>query len=171
MKPPPSYNSEDASKFEDTHVFISPQVLSQATQPSAPPASYQPQYLNPTRLEPLQTIQIPPPGYLESSNTPPPPYHSIETQSLSVGELRDMRVIMATAYGPYPMSMPCPFCRHNIVTDVQNKSGVFAWLICGALALVGCWPCCCLPLCMTNCQDKLHFCPSCKNFLGCYKKL
>ncbi|CAD5220673.1 unnamed protein product [Bursaphelenchus xylophilus] len=175
MKQPPPYN--DGNKFDNTHVLITPQALPipASTAPSAPPVSYNSQCLNPATLESSHHPQCMPlpshlPGYLEVPNIPPPPYNAVESTPMTIGQLRDIQIVMATQYGPYPMSMACYYCHHHIVTRLQNRCGVLAWLICGAMALVGCWPCCILPLCITKCQDVLHFCPNCNNFLGSYKR-
>ncbi|CAK5078795.1 unnamed protein product [Meloidogyne enterolobii] len=48
--------------------------------------------------------------------------------------------------------MECFNCKQTIRTRVINRPGLLSWLICGALALFGCWPCCVLPFCMQSCQ-------------------
>jgi hypothetical protein len=36
-----------------------------------------------------------------------------------------------------PMQMQCPSCKAAIVTRINHKSGLLAWLICGGLCFFG----------------------------------
>ena len=47
------------------------------------------------------------------------------------------KVVYAIPLGPHPASMQCTNCQTSIVTRVESKAGLLAWLICGGLALIG----------------------------------
>jgi len=75
-------------------------------------------------------------------------------------------------FGAYPVTMCCPGCQAQIVTQTHNRAGLLAWLICGGLVLIGCWlGCCLLPFCISECQDIDHYCPNCKRMVGTYRRI
>ena len=68
--------------------------------------------------------------------------------------------------------MQCPACRHNIVTAVHYENGLFAWLICLLICLIGgICGCCLIPFCMHESQDAIHTCPLCHTYLGCNSRM
>lgn len=70
-------------------------------------------------------------------------------------------------FGRYSAVTQCPTCRHTGPTNVVFDPGCGTWLVCGALALVGCWMGCCLvPFCMDDCKDATHQCASCHRVVG-----
>ncbi|WP_395241642.1 LITAF-like zinc ribbon domain-containing protein [Salmonella sp. s51933] len=75
-------------------------------------------------------------------------------------------------FPPTPVNMTCPHCQATIVTSTAYEPGVLTWLLCGGIALVGCWlGCCLIPFCVTDVQDCRHTCPNCQNFLGAYRRI
>ncbi|XP_056609555.1 lipopolysaccharide-induced tumor necrosis factor-alpha factor homolog [Triplophysa dalaica] len=71
----------------------------------------------------------------------------------------------------HPGHTMCPHCKHQVITITDYYSGLMAWLACGCLALVGCWPCCIAPFWMDSCKDVEHRCPNCNKVLSFYKRL
>ncbi|KAJ1373296.1 hypothetical protein KIN20_035657 [Parelaphostrongylus tenuis] len=80
-------------------------------------------------------------------------------------------VVTTIAFNENPMSMVCPHCHHQIVSRISPKSGLLTWVLCGGLALFGCWCCCCIPFCVDSCQDTEHHCPNCGKLLGTYRRI
>ncbi|XP_056305188.1 lipopolysaccharide-induced tumor necrosis factor-alpha factor homolog [Danio aesculapii] len=70
-----------------------------------------------------------------------------------------------------PAQTMCPHCKLQVITITEHYSGLSAWVACGCLALIGCWPCCLMPFWMDSCKDVEHRCPNCNNILCYYKRL
>ncbi|KAJ8338104.1 hypothetical protein SKAU_G00370700 [Synaphobranchus kaupii] len=81
------------------------------------------------------------------------------------------QVILLPGLSELPSQTQCPHCHQLVLSRTEHKPGLLAWLICGSLALVGCWPCCLIPFCVDGCQDVDHRCPNCNNLLFVYKRL
>lgn len=71
-----------------------------------------------------------------------------------------------------PMNITCPQCRQNVVTRTSYETGTLTWLVCGGLALFGCWlGCCLIPFCVDGCKDVRHSCPNCNTSVGVYRRI
>jgi hypothetical protein len=57
--------------------------------------------------------------------------------------------------GDYPVQCSCPRCGKPIVTRVEKKSGLLAWLICACLFFFGFWPCYFIPFCVDGCKVRI----------------
>uniref|UniRef100_A0A673JL11 Lipopolysaccharide-induced tumor necrosis factor-alpha factor homolog n=1 Tax=Sinocyclocheilus rhinocerous TaxID=307959 RepID=A0A673JL11_9TELE len=79
--------------------------------------------------------------------------------------------VMLPSLRDLPAQTMCPHCKHQVITITDHYSGLMAWLACGCLALIGCWPCCLAPFWMDSCKDVEHRCPNCNNILSFYKRL
>ena len=76
-------------------------------------------------------------------------------------------MVMGSAYlPPGPCTLTCPNCHQTVTTRVVERDGLCVWASCAALALIGCWLCCCIPFCIPECKDVDHVCPSCGVLLG-----
>lgn len=95
----------------------------------------------------------------------------VPAQRAQNGSGGQIKVIYAVPLGPQEAQLECTNCHQPIRTKVVRRAGLLPWLVCGALALVGCWPCCLLPFCLQSCQDVEHFCPNCGTFLGKYSRI
>uniref|UniRef100_A0A8C1BPR5 Uncharacterized protein n=1 Tax=Cyprinus carpio TaxID=7962 RepID=A0A8C1BPR5_CYPCA len=79
--------------------------------------------------------------------------------------------VMLPSLRDLPAQTMCPHCKHQVITITDHYSGLMAWLACGCLALIGCWPCCLAPFWMDSCKDVEHRCPNCNNVLSFYRRL
>ena len=101
-----------------------------------------------------------PPAYdIEISGTPPPIRNEIRAPHQPYYGYQEDSV------GNVPRQFYCPNCNRFNWSKVSNKAGLFTWLLCTYLCLIGCWLCCCLPFCIKKCQDTVHSCVVCdENF-------
>ncbi|KAJ8251517.1 hypothetical protein GJAV_G00222200 [Gymnothorax javanicus] len=81
------------------------------------------------------------------------------------------QVVLVAGLAEVPSQTQCPHCHQLVVSRTSYQSGLLTWLICGGLAIVGCWPCCLIPFCVDACQDVVHHCPSCNKPLFVYRRL
>jgi hypothetical protein len=51
---------------------------------------------------------------------------------------------MGMMYGDMPVQCICPQCRQTIITRIEKKNGVLAWLLCGGITFFGGFCGCCL---------------------------
>ncbi|XP_026096064.1 lipopolysaccharide-induced tumor necrosis factor-alpha factor homolog isoform X2 [Carassius auratus] len=79
--------------------------------------------------------------------------------------------VMLPSLRDLPAQTMCPHCKHQVITITDHYSGLMAWMACGCLALIGCWPCCLAPFWMDSCKDVEHRCPNCNKILSFYKRL
>uniref|UniRef100_F1LED3 Lipopolysaccharide-induced tumor necrosis factor-alpha factor n=1 Tax=Ascaris suum TaxID=6253 RepID=F1LED3_ASCSU len=79
--------------------------------------------------------------------------------------------VSSLVFGAHAVNLCCPHCQAQILTQTVGRAGLLTWLICGGLALVGCWLCCPIPFCVASCQDVEHYCPKCRRLLGTYRRL
>ncbi|KAJ8398733.1 hypothetical protein AAFF_G00419300 [Aldrovandia affinis] len=70
-----------------------------------------------------------------------------------------------------PSQTQCPHCQQLVLSRTNHKPGLLTWLIVGSLFFVGCWPCCCIPFCVNDCQDVEHRCPNCNNLIYVYNRI
>ena len=67
----------------------------------------------------------------------------------------------------YPVSIQCPSCEKQVVTRVEYESGAGTWLISLVICIFGGFlGCCLIPFCISSCQDAVHHCPACSNYIG-----
>merc|ERR1711892_1153746 len=64
--------------------------------------------------------------------------------------------------------MTCSHCQQSITTRTTSEASSLAWIITGVLCLVGCVPCCIIPLFVDSIQQVTHACPSCSIALGIF---
>lgn len=71
------------------------------------------------------------------------------------------------SFGIFPAKVICPNCQFEIVTLIQSKAGLFAWLGCIILVLFGCvCGCCLIPFFIPWFKNVQHFCPNCHALIG-----
>jgi len=141
--------------------------------PNVPPLPHNPQqYGTKQGAYPQQPGSYPhQPGAYPQQPGPPP---LLTAQPTMQGSYVAQTIIVGPGmvFGAYPVTMCCPGCQAQIVTQTNNRAGLLAWLICGGLVLIGCWAGCCLiPFCIAECQDIDHYCPNCKRMVGTYRRI
>lgn len=73
--------------------------------------------------------------------------------------------------GPGSTHTICPQCHAEIDTTTKTEPGMIAYISGVVIALMGCWlGCCLIPCCIDECMDVHHSCPSCKSYLGRYRR-
>uniref|UniRef100_A0AC35FKF5 LITAF domain-containing protein n=1 Tax=Panagrolaimus sp. PS1159 TaxID=55785 RepID=A0AC35FKF5_9BILA len=135
---------------------------------SAPPPPYEFEATgnssssNPAELKYTPEFKAPP---------PPPPYETKPT--ITPSSTRQIVYVPSNqTFESEPVIMNCPYCQKLIETKIEHKVGLLSWLGCLGCVLLDCTAGCCLiPFCIDSCKDCEHYCPSCKSFLGKYKRL
>ncbi|KAK5602412.1 hypothetical protein CRENBAI_012503 [Crenichthys baileyi] len=135
-------------------------VAQQYPQPVAPQPVAQ-QYLQPVAPQPF-AHQYPQPAQQ-------PVMQFVGPQGHVVHSVNPVLVVQRTPTDA-PGQMHCPHCQNTVVTKTEYQIGMLTWIIFGALFIVGCWPCCLIPFCVTSCHDVQHSCPSCNNVLHTYRR-
>ncbi|KAG5675914.1 hypothetical protein PVAND_005773 [Polypedilum vanderplanki] len=69
--------------------------------------------------------------------------------------------------GPKPSKVKCFHCHSIVITKVERQSSMSTHVV-AAMLLPFC--CCCLPYICLSCQDSVHSCPSCKEYLTTYRR-
>jgi hypothetical protein len=95
-----------------------------------------------------KTVQQEPP--LRAATRPP-----------GVPELDTYRAADAVPVVGYPLLAHCPVCGHVGPPARSQEVGACAWLLSGALCLLGCWCCFCLPFCSDCSLDRVQRCSRC----------
>ncbi|XP_055547605.1 lipopolysaccharide-induced tumor necrosis factor-alpha factor homolog [Wyeomyia smithii] len=83
-------------------------------------------------------------------------------------ELPPMVFAEAPAVGPDSSELVCPSCRATIMTRVEHSS-TSKTHITALLLLIFCFPCSCVPYCLSSCKDAHHYFPVCSAFIGSHK--
>jgi len=78
-------------------------------------------------------------------------------------------VLNAVQLGRFPVRITCPRCSASVVTQVERRTGAYAWLLTGLTCLVF-WPLFFVPLCADCSQDAVHRCPACRKEIGVAKQ-
>lgn len=66
-----------------------------------------------------------------------------------------------------PVYVVCVNCGQHAYTRTEVESGLFTYLACFSIALCGAFcGCCLIPFCVSECKDKVHYCPNCELKLG-----
>ena len=147
---PPPYDDVKSSIYPDASSVPQPQQY----QPQTQNLGHPPQ--NPAAMHTPQPNQYP--G--QQQQHPHPPQQNV------------VYVADTLNFGPRPAQLSCPHCHQQIQTRVEYTSGLLAWLIAGGCVLFGCvLGCCLIPFCMDDCKDCEHYCPSCRAYLGQYKRI
>ncbi|XP_075972729.1 lipopolysaccharide-induced tumor necrosis factor-alpha factor homolog [Anticarsia gemmatalis] len=77
-------------------------------------------------------------------------------------------VIIGQPMGTKPSVTTCKTCKYEIVTRIEKKATTKTHVIAFLLCLFLCWPCVCLPYCMSSCNNIDHYCTKCNSYIGSY---
>ncbi|CAF1229344.1 unnamed protein product [Didymodactylos carnosus] len=109
-------------------------------------------------------------GYISEATTPMPPLYPLPSIQPIYGQV--LHMVPMVILGDMPVSCNCGNCHASIITRTERTAGILTWLICGGLALFGCWlGCCLIPFCIGELQDTQHFCPNCAALIGTHKRM
>lgn len=126
-------------------------------------------YINTNPPMPYPVAPPPPtigPGFVYQTSQP-----SMNYQTPPVGT-QMVITTQALLYGDVPIRCICPHCQHDILTRIEKRSGLAAWLACGGILLFGCWlGCCLIPFCVDGLKDTEHYCPHCAILLGTRRRM
>ncbi|XP_074513046.1 lipopolysaccharide-induced tumor necrosis factor-alpha factor homolog isoform X4 [Sebastes fasciatus] len=106
----------------------------------------------------------PPPAAYQGGGVPFVPVTAVPVTTVT-------HVIVAPTLRDVPGQIGCPHCQQTVITSTQHTAGLMTWLICGGLALLGCFCCCFIPFCVDSCQDVEHRCSNCHNVIYIYKRM
>jgi lipopolysaccharide-induced tumor necrosis factor-alpha factor len=60
----------------------------------------------------------------------------------------------------------CPNCHTVVWTRIETKNGVFTYMCCFIIAVLGgVLACCYIPFCCKPCKDTYHYCSNCSTLL------
>merc|ERR1712232_372982 len=71
-----------------------------------------------------------------------------------------------TIFPENPIRVQCTFCRKEVITRINYKSGGLTFILAGGLCLIGLWCCAWIPCVIDAGKDVEHYCPACNNLLG-----
>lgn len=131
-------------------------------QESAPPYPGPPGNYGPVMPQP--GMYPPPPTVGYQGGPPFVPATGVPTTTVT-------HMVVTPGLHEIPGQTVCPHCQQTVVTQIEHQSGLMTWLICGGLAIVGCFLCCCIPFCIDACKDVEHHCPNCHRVIYIYKRI
>ena len=123
---------------------------------------------------PLMQGQVPPPQYMPPGQPMTPLVQPAPLQPVTGVAVNQPIVVnqvvpgYLTKFKTSPVSMVCPYCNNQIITQVRTEFNCcnccFCWFFCLIWLIV--------QLASDkelNCTDATHYCPSCNRLLGQYK--
>ncbi|KAL7038522.1 hypothetical protein ACKWTF_009597 [Chironomus riparius] len=69
--------------------------------------------------------------------------------------------------GPKSVKITCVHCSTIIKTDIVSEPSMMTH---SASIMLIPFCCCCLPYCCKSCNDVLHYCPRCKEYIETYRR-
>ncbi|ORX43499.1 hypothetical protein BCR36DRAFT_415519 [Piromyces finnis] len=69
----------------------------------------------------------------------------------------------------HPTKMYCPNCKKTVNTSVQYEDNVLIWCLCIILFLFTFL--CCIPFCIEDLKDVVHYCPICRREIARREKI
>ncbi|ORY46282.1 hypothetical protein LY90DRAFT_703412 [Neocallimastix californiae] len=99
-----------------------------------------------------------------SFTTTTPTSEFSQNQSKVNTSTRNQEVVLMINETQVPRSsfkMRCPHCNKTVDTEVQFEDNVLVWALCIILFIFTCL--CCIPFCISDLKDAVHYCPICRN--------
>jgi len=87
-----------------------------------------------------------------------------QTQNQTQNQNQNQEVILMINETQVPrqsFKMKCPHCNKTVDTVIQFEDNVLVWGLCVILFIYTCL--CCIPFCITELKDAVHYCPICRN--------
>jgi len=89
-----------------------------------------------------------------------------QQQNLMLRHQGMMMRMLPMKLGKVPVTMACPNCGSQVLTETRLTTGSCAWIIaillCSFLLFFVAW----IPLVMDSCKDTVHSCPECRGYVG-----
>jgi len=102
------------------------------------------------------TSMDPPPAYTEKATTPSAPQEVVI-------------MVNSNQVPRHSAKLRCPHCNKTVDTVVQYEDNALVWVLCIILFIFTFL--CCIPFCINDLKDAVHYCPICKNEIAKRERL
>ena len=100
----------------------------------------------------------------DNTETPNPHFTPIDAQMF--GQVETNAASSYIINSRQPQLALCRDCNKYVQTNVKYEVGSGTLISCAFVAILGAIPCACIPCCIKDLKDAVHYCPCCKLQLG-----